>query len=80
MVCDAVSYTHLDVYKRQDPRGIEADGNLDGDYSDHLRQSDFAAVSYTHLDVYKRQMMCLPLFPNSTCVSSKTRRGQICIG
>ena len=30
-----------------------------------------------------RQMfsiMCLPLFPNSTCVSSKTRRGQTCIG
>ena len=24
-----------------DPRGIEADGNMDGLYPDHLRQSDF---------------------------------------
>ena len=30
-----------------DPRGIEADGNLDGDYSDHLRQSDFAVENMT---------------------------------
>ena len=30
-----------------DPRGIEADGNLDGDYSDHLRQSDFTVENMT---------------------------------
>lgn len=32
--------------------------------------------------VYRQMfsIMCLPLFPNSTCVSSKTRRGQTCIG
>ena len=39
-----VSYTHLDVYKRQEPG---ADG------APSLRCS--RAVSYTHLDVYKRQ-------------------------
>ena len=30
-----------------DPRGIEADGNLDGIYPDHLRQSDFAVENMT---------------------------------
>lgn len=30
-----------------DPRGIEADGNLDGLYPDHLRQSDFAIENIT---------------------------------
>ena len=48
-----VSYTHLDVYKRQ-PEG----------YASELKEAKMmkmglcaedAAVSYTHLDVYKRQ-------------------------
>lgn len=30
-----------------DPRGIEADGNLDGDYSTHLRQSNFTVENMT---------------------------------
>ena len=43
----AVSYTHLDVYKRQGlprPRPVVARG-----------VRGLEAVSYTHLDVYKRQ-------------------------
>ncbi|WP_459448289.1 hypothetical protein [Erwinia amylovora] len=39
----AVSYTHLDVYKRQ---GMMAS----------TRGGSPLAVSYTHLDVYKRQI------------------------
>ena len=42
-----VSYTHLDVYKRQLP------GRLPGD-SD-VAAGEVTPVSYTHLDVYKRQ-------------------------
>ena len=60
----AVSYTHLDVYKRQDEKqsllrvfdiilliqicGLE-------DFADK-RLNPPIAVSYTHLDVYKRQL------------------------
>ena len=40
---EAVSYTHLDVYKRQDLQSVET------------LKKDPKAVSYTHLDVYKRQ-------------------------
>ena len=40
-----VSYTHLDVYKRQD---------LESRLKRYL--TDPMAVSYTHLDVYKRQV------------------------
>ena len=43
-----VSYTHLDVYKRQDGKFIEEVGYYDS-------TKDPSAVSYTHLDVYKRQ-------------------------
>ena len=46
-----VSYTHLDVYKRQDII-LELGGEP-------------RAVSYTHLDVYKRQVSGRPL-PDST--------------
>ena len=60
----AVSYTHLDVYKRQDMDKMEA--NLDDPYvlitdkkisniQDLLPLLEQVAVSYTHLDVYKRQ-------------------------
>ena len=58
-----VSYTHLDVYKRQAPsgaRGIslfivpkflkDASGN-------YTIRNDAGPVSYTHLDVYKRQIL-----------------------
>ena len=58
----AVSYTHLDVYKRQgvyfgEKKTEEINGELVA--SDHM---NYAAVSYTHLDVYKRQAkMLLPV-------------------
>ena len=70
-----VSYTHLDVYKRQ------IEGNLMGSYLKRLHTASFLrlvhytqdfvfgdhqvfitcqAVSYTHLDVYKRQQSGCP--------------------
>ena len=59
----AVSYTHLDVYKRQVTAcdndyvssGIRlqlADSFLEIGYYDFISR---ISVSYTHLDVYKRQ-------------------------
>ncbi|WP_459447914.1 hypothetical protein [Erwinia amylovora] len=45
---DAVSYTHLDVYKRQ-AQYLHSDSGIIG----------VTAVSYTHLDVYKRQAQYL---------------------
>ena len=59
----AVSYTHLDVYKRQVPRYYE---NLSVLHENTMparayyipaskRMDNLVAVSYTHLDVYKRQ-------------------------
>ena len=60
----SVSYTHLDVYKRQ---GLVIPGDLTigadshtctygalGAFSTGVGSTD--TVSYTHLDVYKRQM------------------------
>ena len=62
---EAVSYTHLDVYKRQPQRRSVLTQNQSlphhpGSSPAPRRQSDGAApwpgpVSYTHLDVYKRQ-------------------------
>ena len=44
---EAVSYTHLDVYKRQAlARAV---------LGQRIAQIGFRPVSYTHLDVYKRQ-------------------------
>ena len=51
---EAVSYTHLDVYKRQLYFHREGDGVLTG-MSNPGQAVGFDAVSYTHLDVYKRQ-------------------------
>ena len=68
---ESVSYTHLDVYKRQE-QGI---ADYENDPLDYLQQwaklgylrryydigdepvFDLTPVSYTHLDVYKRQPM-----------------------
>ena len=58
MVCckgkkiEAVSYTHLDVYKRQVMVIV----------TDEWR--GMIAVSYTHLDVYKRQLLTVALYVN----------------
>ena len=56
-VVDAVSYTHLDVYKRQLLVGV-AILRLDdaGAQRKAQRLGHIASVSYTHLDVYKRQV------------------------
>ena len=44
---DTVSYTHLDVYKRQVP--------IQSRNTDEFSKLHTETVSYTHLDVYKRQ-------------------------
>ena len=52
-IIESVSYTHLDVYKRQVLEN--ADRRSSGFYS-HIHLHDgYTPVSYTHLDVYKRQ-------------------------
>ena len=56
--CSPVSYTHLDVYKRQ------VDGAVTQVLECGVEEKIFVdgavracvAVSYTHLDVYKRQL------------------------
>ena len=69
-VCAAVSYTHLDVYKRQDITVLLALVRLVSllvHDAAAVRTEQYAgeqahfiiavgAVSYTHLDVYKRQL------------------------
>ena len=57
-----VSYTHLDVYKRQEYGQRQRNCNLEDMDMDSLQRVSDAlgiptgAVSYTHLDVYKRQI------------------------
>ena len=59
---DAVSYTHLDVYKRQvDGASVHRARRRAGAFLEleHPVQADVVIgvpVSYTHLDVYKRQI------------------------
>ena len=54
----AVSYTHLDVYKRQlvnlDKSNAEQQLNK---FMKDMNPVAFESVSYTHLDVYKRQLL-----------------------
>ena len=63
----SVSYTHLDVYKRQITDHTDVDRTIpDRDliYNKHIEivneykmfDEYYNAVSYTHLDVYKRQV------------------------
>ena len=63
-----VSYTHLDVYKRQYTGSMLEVSNTLGTNSEDITMGYYAAsagmaiaypiipVSYTHLDVYKRQI------------------------
>ena len=54
-----VSYTHLDVYKRQLDNYFDfattKNIQLNIDYGKERPRAYFEAVSYTHLDVYTRQ-------------------------
>ena len=56
---EPVSYTHLDVYKRQllMHNASAQNDSLRGEQHDAVYKclSDIVTVSYTHLDVYKRQ-------------------------
>ena len=59
---DAVSYTHLDVYKRQD-----GGGEIVGQRKGRRAGGNYAGpVSYTHLDVYKRQPLPFSPFISKT--------------
>ena len=66
----SVSYTHLDVYKRQaqyaggDPAGAVDTYTAIIDY-DKKAADAYYPVSYTHLDVYKRQTIEDVDFPQS---------------
>ena len=55
---DAVSYTHLDVYKRQ---ALNCYASVDGMAVSADSVLCIGTVSYTHLDVYKRQVHKLRL-------------------
>ena len=50
---NAVSYTHLDVYKRQSIESTETESETTTVSDEDKLETE--AVSYTHLDVYKRQ-------------------------
>ena len=63
---EAVSYTHLDVYKRQMQRRNQSE-IIQHRRAQFTRELMHDAVSYTHLDVYKRQKwMCCPPKHNAT--------------
>ena len=63
MIAAAVSYTHLDVYKRQDVEVSKemiwqkVKGRYQSIYDWFVGNEGQETVSYTHLDVYKRQFM-----------------------
>ena len=72
LIIAAVSYTHLDVYKRQgDPSHSRSRREAPWTgyvrpvrvYAQFMRWIGIGAVSYTHLDVYKRQTQRWPLTP-----------------
>ena len=70
-----VSYTHLDVYKRQVVIPIayaaEATARLTGrEPFTTLDGIRMAAVSYTHLDVYKRQIRACRKPPRTLSITS----------
>ena len=54
---NTVSYTHLDVYKRQGGGFLDLIGYTKEQFEQELHsQCTYVPVSYTHLDVYKRQV------------------------
>ena len=57
---DSVSYTHLDVYKRQAYNKKESklaeEEKREPELMPPISSHTLRPVSYTHLDVYKRQM------------------------
>ena len=55
MTIEPVSYTHLDVYKRQDAMYTFITQGVD-ELTKKCIMYATEAVSYTHLDVYKRQV------------------------
>ena len=69
-----VSYTHLDVYKRQAYFRVYSGTMNSGSYvlnatKDKKERVGRIPVSYTHLDVYKRQSV------DSTCICSNGALG-----
>ena len=73
-----VSYTHLDVYKRQ---SVFCSQNLGAGQSDRIKKGlrcGITAVSYTHLDVYKRQEGYIASF-EITPASTDDREGLRCV-
>ena len=66
----SVSYTHLDVYKRQDEMTVNSSTYAIPFYQslgfDKIAGKQCTnAVSYTHLDVYKRQVRYYPVKPKA---------------
>ena len=53
-----VSYTHLDVYKRQQ-MGVANYGQMTAGGWMYIGPQGIVPVSYTHLDVYKRQLQSI---------------------
>ena len=82
-VLGAVSYTHLDVYKRQPIYAAmieKLDDSVDricqviktlgiADRTIVIFYSDNGAVSYTHLDVYKRQIRYVGPIQKKHCMT-----------
>ena len=71
LLADPVSYTHLDVYKRQEEGWryvdenrfewrLEVEEDLTAVKQAAKNRNTEEAVSYTHLDVYKRQLLMIP--------------------
>ena len=56
LIPETVSYTHLDVYKRQEVESlIPLHPIAEQILALYTKEQSRGAVSYTHLDVYKRQ-------------------------
>ena len=69
----AVSYTHLDVYKRQEAMIVDFTGEVQMHGTGHAgfqmtERVRSVPVSYTHLDVYKRQFSTCCGGQRATCV------------